>query len=265
MFTAGIGENDPEVRAGCAPASGARGRLDAERNTAWRRAGDLDDDSAVAVLVVPRHPRHRTLRHHRRAAGPRRGPGRRPLLPPRTPSWSVWPSPKCCPARLRAALAALRRPAAGPPVPAFANGSAYNRRLRRAAPLVALAIQDIAAHTPSWGDELRRRLSTRCRGASSRDNACWRGVGRLCRLWLLQRAITATSGASDSICWLPVMGRQWPGVCHPSSWASVRSWRPCWTTRAPAAPGPGHLGRQGLRLPRVRPVRRRPQARLVAA
>jgi hypothetical protein len=44
--------------------------------------------------------------------------------------------------------------------PYLPTASAYNRRLRRAGPLVALAIQDLAAHTPSWCDQLRLVDST---------------------------------------------------------------------------------------------------------
>jgi integrase len=53
--------------------------------------------------------------------------------------------------------------------PYLPTASAYNRRLRRAGPLVALAIQDIAAHTPSWCDQLRLVDSTPVPCASSRE------------------------------------------------------------------------------------------------
>jgi hypothetical protein len=53
--------------------------------------------------------------------------------------------------------------------PYLPTPSAYNRRLRRAAPLVALAIQDLAAHTPSWHDQLRLVDSTPVPCASSRE------------------------------------------------------------------------------------------------
>jgi hypothetical protein len=53
--------------------------------------------------------------------------------------------------------------------PYLPTPSAYNRRLRRAAPLVALAIQAIAAHTPSWHDQLRLVDSTPVPCASSRE------------------------------------------------------------------------------------------------
>ncbi len=56
MFTAGIGENDPEIRAGvCAGLEGFGVRLDPERNAA--RGGGARAvsaaDSRVPVLVVP--------------------------------------------------------------------------------------------------------------------------------------------------------------------------------------------------------------------
>jgi hypothetical protein len=53
--------------------------------------------------------------------------------------------------------------------PYLPTPSAYNRRLRRAAPLVALAIQDLAAHTPSWHDQLRLVDSTPVPCAASRE------------------------------------------------------------------------------------------------
>jgi hypothetical protein len=53
--------------------------------------------------------------------------------------------------------------------PYLPTASAYNRRLRRAAPLVALAIQDVAARTPSWCDQLRLVDSTPLPCAASRE------------------------------------------------------------------------------------------------
>jgi hypothetical protein len=66
-------------------------------------------------------------------------------------------------------LAAGCRPTAGPAVPLSADPSAYNRRLRRAGPLVALAINDLAAHTPSFADQLRLVDSTPVPCAASRE------------------------------------------------------------------------------------------------
>ena len=53
--------------------------------------------------------------------------------------------------------------------PYLPTASAYNRRLRRAGSLVALAIQDLAAHTPSWADQLRLVDSTPVPCAASRE------------------------------------------------------------------------------------------------
>ena len=53
--------------------------------------------------------------------------------------------------------------------PYLPTPSAYNQRLRRAGPLVALAIQDLAAHTPSWSDQLRLVDSTPVPCAASRE------------------------------------------------------------------------------------------------
>ena len=53
--------------------------------------------------------------------------------------------------------------------PYLPTASAYNRRLRRAAPLVCLAIHDLAAHTPSWWDQLRLVDSTPVPCAASRE------------------------------------------------------------------------------------------------
>ena len=53
--------------------------------------------------------------------------------------------------------------------PYLPTASAYNRRLRRAGPQLALALQDLAAHTPSWADQLRLVDSTPVPCAASRE------------------------------------------------------------------------------------------------
>ena len=53
--------------------------------------------------------------------------------------------------------------------PYLPTPSAYNKRLRRAGPLVALAIRDLAAHTPSFCDQLRLVDSTPVPCAASRE------------------------------------------------------------------------------------------------
>jgi hypothetical protein len=100
--------------------------------------------------------------------GPRRGPGRRPRLSD---------AELICLAVAQVLLGfnterrwlrfAGRR--LGHLFPYLPTPSAYNRRLRRAAPLVALAIQDLAVHTPSWGDDLRLLDSTPVPCAASRE------------------------------------------------------------------------------------------------
>jgi Transposase DDE domain len=53
--------------------------------------------------------------------------------------------------------------------PYLPTPSAYNKRLRRAGPLVALAIGDVAAYTPSFSDQLRLLDSTPVPCAASRE------------------------------------------------------------------------------------------------
>jgi hypothetical protein len=53
--------------------------------------------------------------------------------------------------------------------PYLPTPSAYNRRLRRAAPQVCLALYDVAAHTPTWSDQLRLVDSTPVPCAASRE------------------------------------------------------------------------------------------------
>src|SRR6266545_819155 len=86
------------------------------------------------------------------------------------PSWSAWRSPRSCSGSApSAAGCGLLASGWGHLFPYLPTASAYNRRLRRAAPLVCLAIQDIAAHTPSWCDQLRLVDSTPLPCAASRE------------------------------------------------------------------------------------------------
>jgi DDE family transposase len=100
--------------------------------------------------------------------GPRRGPGRRPKL---TDAELV----SLAVAQVLLGFGSERRwlrfagQRLGHLFPYLPTASAYNRRLRRAGPLVALAIQDIAAHTPSWCDQLRLVDSTPVPCAASRQ------------------------------------------------------------------------------------------------
>src|SRR5512132_1211595 len=125
--------------------------------------------------------------------GPRRGPGRRPKL---TDAELVC----LAVAQVLLGFGSERRwlrfadQRLGHLFPYLPTPSAYNRRLRRAAPLVCLAIQDIAAHTPSWCDQLRLVDSTRCRvRRRGRPSSALSWPATLAMA--TARATTATSGA----------------------------------------------------------------------
>ena len=116
--------------------------------------------------------------------------------------------------------------------PYLPTASAYNRRLRRAGPLVALTIGDLAAHTPSWGDQLRLVDSTPVPCAASRETvkrsalAGHAGYG-YCKshhryFWGFRLYVLA---APDG---LPVA---WCLATPPS--ASARWWQPCWAMSGP--------------------------------
>ena len=100
--------------------------------------------------------------------GPRRGPGRKPKL-------SDAELVCLAVAQVLLGFGSERRwlrfagQRLGQLFPYLPTASAYNRRLRRAGPLVALAIQDLVAHTPSWGDQLRLVDSTPLPCAASRQ------------------------------------------------------------------------------------------------
>lgn len=114
--------------------------------------------------------------------GPRLGPGRKPKLSDaELVCLAVAQVLLGCGSERRWLRFANRR--LGHLFPYLPTPSAYNRRLRRARPLVALAIQDLAAHTPSWCDQLRLVDSTPVPCAASRETvkrsalAGWAGYG----------------------------------------------------------------------------------------
>jgi hypothetical protein len=100
--------------------------------------------------------------------GPRQGPGRRPKLSDaELVCLAVAQVLLGCWSERRWLRMANRR--LGHLFPYLPTPSAYNRRLRRAAPLIALAIRDLALHTPSWCDQLRLVDSTPLPCAASRE------------------------------------------------------------------------------------------------
>jgi Transposase DDE domain len=100
--------------------------------------------------------------------GPRLGPGRRPKLSDaELVCLAVAQVLLSCDSERRWLRLVGRR--LGHLFPYLPTPSAYNKRLRRAAPLVALAIQELATHTPSWWDELRLVDSTPVPCAASRE------------------------------------------------------------------------------------------------
>jgi hypothetical protein len=100
--------------------------------------------------------------------GPRIGPGRRPKLSDaELVCLAIAQVLLGCNSERRWLRLAGQR--LGPLFPYLPTASAYNRRLRRAGSLVALAIQDLAAHTPSWADQLRLVDSTPVPCAASRE------------------------------------------------------------------------------------------------
>ena len=100
--------------------------------------------------------------------GPRMGPGRRPKL---TDAELVG----LAAAQVLLGVGSERRwlrfagQRLGHLFPYLPTPSADDRRLRRAGPLVALAIGDLAAHTPSFHDQLRLVDSTPVPCAASRE------------------------------------------------------------------------------------------------
>ena len=100
--------------------------------------------------------------------GPRRGPGRPPKLTD---------AELLCLATAQVLLGVsserrwlrLAGQRLGHLFPYLPTASAYNRRLRRAGPLLGLAIRDLATRTPSWADQLRLVDSTPLPCAASRE------------------------------------------------------------------------------------------------
>jgi hypothetical protein len=167
--------------------------------------------------------------------GPRRGPGRRPKLSDaELICLAVAQVLLGCSSERRWLRFAGRR--LGHLFPYLPSASAYNKRLRRAGPLVALAIQDLAAHTPSFCDQLRLVDSTRCRARPpARRSAARRWPARLAMA--TARATTASSGASGCMSWPPRTGSRSPGAWPPQAWGARGGRRDAGPRTPPPAAG----------------------------
>ena len=100
--------------------------------------------------------------------GPRHGPGRKPKLSDaELVCLAVAQVLLGCDSERRWLRFANQR--LGRLFPYLPTASAYNRRLRRAAALVVVALQDLAARAPSWWDQLRLVDSTPVPCAASRQ------------------------------------------------------------------------------------------------
>jgi hypothetical protein len=130
--------------------------------------------------------------------------------------------------------------------PYVCGQAAYNRRLRRAAPLVTQILHALAVACPSWCDQWRLLDATPvpC-GKAGRPSSA--------RRWPAGPAtagtpvITASGGGSGCMCWPPRTACRSPGAWPTPTRASARSPRRCWTAppAKAAAPRHGRAGRQG--------------------
>src|SRR5215211_940893 len=116
----------------------------------------------------PRHPRHGTVRHHRRPVRPQAWP-RSQAQAQRCRAGLFGRRPSAARVRQRTPLAAVRRPTAGPSVLVPADPLGLQPPAAPGRVLVAVALGDLAARAPSWWDELRLVDSTPVPCAASRE------------------------------------------------------------------------------------------------
>jgi hypothetical protein len=180
------------------------------------------ESTLLPLRRPPGRPRARRSRHHRHRTvvtidellGPRRGPGRPPKL---THAELVCLAVAQVLPGFGSERGGCALPASGwatcfptcpPPRPTTAGC---------AAPLVGLAIHDIAAHSPSWGDQLRLVDSTPVPCAGSRET-----VKREGERWSMRACRSCR-----------------PGACQASFAHSRRCWglsgSPPWPTRLESA------------------------------
>jgi hypothetical protein len=134
-----------------------------------------------------------------------------------TPNWSVWPSPKCCSGSAPSG-AGCASPVNGwatcsricqrprPTTAAFVGPRRWSPWPSRTSPPTPRA----GATNSAWSTRPRCRVPPRGRPSSARR---WPAMPAMATA----RVTTATSGASGSMCWPPVMGCRWPGVWPPQA------------------------------------------------
>ncbi len=99
-------------------------------------------------------------------------------------------------------------------VPYLPTPSADNRRLRRAAGVVTLALDELARRSPTWWDDLRLVDSTRCRARPAARRSSVRRWPAMPAM-ATASATTATSGAFACMSWPPPTGCRSPGAWPP--------------------------------------------------
>jgi hypothetical protein len=142
--------------------------------------------------------------------------------------------------------------------PYVCGQAAYNRRLRRAGPLVASILRAVAVGSPWWCDQWRLLDATPVPCGQSRETvkrsqlAGWAGYGWDAShhrfYWGLKLyLLAAPDGCRSRFAW------------QTRKTASGRWPRGCWTAPPARGAGPRHgcLGRQGVGRTRVRRARRR--------
>src|SRR5215208_2953456 len=140
--------------------------------------------------------------------------------------------------------------------PYVCGQAAYNRRLRRAAPLVAQLLRALAVASPSWCDQWRLLDAPRS-PAAPRDRPSGARRWPAGPAMALTPAITASTGGSSCLCWPARTGCQWPGAWPTQARRASGGRGPAGPRRPPgdAAPWHGHPGRQGPGGVGVRPGR----------
>jgi hypothetical protein len=113
--------------------------------------------------------------------------------------------------------------------PYVCGQATYNRRLRRAAPLVAEILHAVAVACPSWCDQWRPLDATPVPCGVPRGRPCGARPWPAGPAMGMTAATAAGSGGSSCTCWPARTACRPPGAWPTRSLASGRSPRACWT------------------------------------